>query len=58
MPARYRGWTDLIINGSFWIGAALGAGGSIVLLDPAVLPPDLGLVRQFQLPNRVACGAW
>jgi MFS family permease len=42
IPARYRGWTDLVINGSFWIGAALGAAGSIVLLDPAVLPPDLG----------------
>ena len=36
VPARYRGWTDLVINGSFWIGAALGAIGSIVLLDPAV----------------------
>ena len=42
VPARYRGWTDLVINGSFWIGAALGAAGSIVLLNPAVLPPDLG----------------
>ena len=42
VPARYRGWTDLIINGSFWLGAALGAGGSIVLLDPALLPPDVG----------------
>jgi MFS family permease len=42
VPARYRGWTDLVINGSFWVGAALGATGSIVLLDPAVLPPDFG----------------
>ena len=42
IPARYRGWTDLVINGSFWVGAAIGAGGSIVLLDPALLPPDLG----------------
>jgi MFS family permease len=42
VPARYRGWTDLVINGSFWIGAALGAAGSIVLLDPATLAPDLG----------------
>src|SRR5207302_4745202 len=33
VPARYRGWTDLVINGSFWIGAAIGAAGSIVLLD-------------------------
>jgi MFS family permease len=42
VPARYRGWTDLVINGSFWIGAALGASSAIVLLDPAVAGPDLG----------------
>jgi MFS family permease len=42
VPARYRGWTDLVINGSFWIGAAMGATSAIVLLDPAVVGPDLG----------------
>jgi MFS family permease len=42
VPARYRGWTDLVINGSFWIGAAMGAVAAIVLLDPALLGPDLG----------------
>jgi MFS family permease len=42
VPARYRGWTDLVINGSFWIGAALGAVSSIVLLDPALIGPDWG----------------
>ena len=42
VPARYRGWTDLVINGSFWIGAAIGAVAAIVLLDPKVLAPDLG----------------
>jgi MFS family permease len=42
VPARYRGWTDLIINGSFWIGAAIGAGSSIMLLDPAWFGPDIG----------------
>jgi MFS family permease len=42
VPARYRGWTDLVINGSFWIGAALGASSAILLLDPAVTGPDLG----------------
>ena len=42
VPARVRGWTDLVINGSFWVGAAAGAAGSIVLLDPAVIDPDLG----------------
>jgi MFS family permease len=42
VPARYRGWTDLIINGSFWIGAAMGATSAIVLLDPLLIGPDLG----------------
>src|SRR5687767_9553820 len=42
IPARVRGWTDLVINGSFWIGAALGAAGSVVLLDPANFGPDTG----------------
>lgn len=42
VPARYRGWTDLVINGSFWIGAAIGATSAIVLLDPAVMAPDHG----------------
>jgi MFS family permease len=42
IPARFRGWTDLLINGSFWIGAAMGAGGSLVLLDPAVIDPAIG----------------
>ncbi|MDR5786354.1 MULTISPECIES: MFS transporter [unclassified Caballeronia] len=41
-PARLRGWTDLAINGTFWVGAGIGAAGSIVLLDPALLPPDWG----------------
>jgi MFS family permease len=42
VPARYRGWTDLVINGSFWIGAAIGAVSAIVLLDPQLIGPDLG----------------
>jgi MFS family permease len=42
VPARYRGWTDLVINGSFWLGAAMGAVAAIVLLDPAWFAPDHG----------------
>ncbi|MEP7207321.1 MAG: MFS transporter [Casimicrobiaceae bacterium] len=42
IPARYRGRTDLAINGSFWLGAALGATGSSALLQPGLLPPDTG----------------
>src|ERR1700744_3081632 len=42
VPAPYRGWTDVVINGSFWIGAAFGATSAIVLLDPHLIGPDLG----------------
>ncbi|SFM06193.1 Predicted arabinose efflux permease, MFS family [Bradyrhizobium sp. NFR13] len=42
VPARYRGWTDLVINGSFWLGAAMGAVCAIVLLDPAVISQSYG----------------
>ena len=42
VPARYRGWTDLVINGSFWLGAAMGAICAIVLLDPAVVSQAYG----------------
>ena len=42
IPARFRGFTDLLINGSFWVGAAFGAGSSIVLLNPAVIDPAIG----------------
>ncbi len=42
IPARYRGWTDLAINGSFWIGGAIGAATSIAVLDPARFDPDTG----------------
>ncbi|QCK85081.1 MFS transporter [Phreatobacter aquaticus] len=54
VPARVRGWTDLVINGSFWIGAALGAVGSIVLLDPAFLAPDHGWRLAFLVGSLLA----
>jgi MFS family permease len=47
VPARFRGRTDLAINGSFWIGAALGAGGAVAFLRPGVLPPDWGWRAAF-----------
>ncbi len=47
VPARVRGWTDLVINGSFWVGAALGAAATIVLLDPNVLGDELGWRAAF-----------
>jgi MFS family permease len=42
IPARVRGRVDLIINGSYWVGAALGAAATLVLLDPHRVPIWLG----------------
>ncbi len=42
IPARVRGRVDLMINGSYWAGAALGSGATLVLLDPRWLPIWLG----------------
>jgi len=42
IPARHRGRVGLMINGSFWLGAALGSGASVLLLDPALFAPDFG----------------
>src|SRR5271166_6299722 len=42
IPARFRGRLDLMINGSFWVGAALGALVAVILLNPALVGPELG----------------
>jgi len=54
VPARVRGWTDLVINGSFWVGAALGALGSLVLLDPAVIDTEVGWRLAFLIGATLA----
>ena len=54
IPARVRGWSDLAINGSFWVGAALGALGAIVLLDPAWIDPEYGWRLAFLIGAMLA----
>ena len=53
IPARYRGATDLIINGSFWVGGVLGALGSIVVLDPAIFAIDVGWRLAFVIGGSI-----
>jgi MFS family permease len=54
IPARVRGWSDLCINGSFWVGAAMGALGSLVLLDPNVINPEIGWRLAFLIGATLA----
>jgi MFS family permease len=54
VPARRRGATDLIVNGSFWVGAALGALGSLVVLDPHLFAPNVGWRLAFVIGGALA----
>jgi MFS family permease len=42
IPARVRGKVDLIVNGSYWLGAGAGAVSTAVLLNPHLLSPNVG----------------
>ncbi len=53
-PARLRGRVDLAINGTFWIGAAMGAGLSILLLNPSYIGPEYGWRIAFGLGGILA----
>ncbi|MEE3501783.1 MFS transporter [Acidiphilium acidophilum] len=54
VPARRRGFTDLVINGSYWIGAALGALGAVAALDPAIVPFAYGWRAAFIIGGLIA----
>jgi MFS family permease len=54
IPARVRGRVDLAINGTFWIGAAMGAGLSIVLLNPGWIGAEWGWRIAFGLGGLLA----
>ncbi|HEX5659322.1 MAG TPA: MFS transporter [Polyangiales bacterium] len=42
LPARVRGVADLAINGTYWLGTALGGVLTLYLLDPNLVPINLG----------------
>jgi MFS family permease len=49
IPARVRGRVDLVINGTYWLGSAAGAGAALVLLDTSNFPADIGWRLAFGL---------
>lgn len=56
LPARVRGRADLAINGTYWLGAALGAGSTLLLLDPKILPVAIGWRVCFGLGGVLGLG--
>ncbi|MFE3587877.1 MFS transporter [Streptomyces niveus] len=49
IPSKYRGRVDLIINGSFWLGAMAGALLSVLALNTDIFPRDVGWRLTFAL---------
>jgi MFS family permease len=56
IPARVRGRVDLIINGSYWVGAAIGSAVAILLLDKALLSASFGWRLAFLLGAVIGLG--
>src|SRR3989441_1902913 len=42
IPSHYRGPVDIGVNGTYWAGAMIGAAASIILLNPQLLPLNVG----------------
>jgi MFS family permease len=49
IPARLRGRVDLVINGTYWGGAAIGAGMSVLLLDTSIFGVGIGWRLAFAI---------
>ncbi len=49
IPARNRGQVDITINGSYWVGAAIGALAAVLFLNTSIFPADLGWRLSFAM---------
>lgn len=49
IPKQYRGRIDIVINGTYWLGAVGGALLSIVALNTDLFPPNVGWRLTFAL---------
>jgi MFS family permease len=56
IPARLRGRIDLIVNGSFWLGAAAGSASTIVILNPHIVAYQIGWRLGFGIGAVIGCG--
>ena len=56
IPARVRGHVDLLVNSTFWIGAALGSGASLLILQEGLFPVDVGWRFAFGIGATIGLG--
>jgi MFS family permease len=58
IPARFRGRVDLAVSGTYWFGAILGSLGEYVLLNPNLLPRDIGWRVGFFIGPLIGVAIW
>jgi MFS family permease len=58
LPARVRGFADVALNGSYWLGAALGAVASAILLNPRVVGHERGWRLAFLIGAVLGSAIW
>lgn len=56
IPGKVRGVTDLVVNGTFWVGATLGGFVAMYLLAGHGLPPDRGWRYAFGIGGALGLG--
>lgn len=56
IPARNRGQVDLAINGSYWVGAAIGSLAALAFLDTSLFAADLGWRLAFGIGGILGLG--
>jgi MFS family permease len=56
IPARLRGRIGLIVNGSYWGGAAIGAAASLLLLGGRLVSPAIGWRLGFAVGGILGLG--
>jgi MFS family permease len=55
IPARFRGRIDLMVNGSYWLGAAAGSAATLGLLNPKIFPWNVGWRIGFGIGAIIGC---
>jgi MFS family permease len=57
-PARYRGRVDIAIAGTYWGGAMLAAAAQVLLLDPDLIPINIGWRISLLLGPAIGMAIW
>lgn len=56
IPSKVRGTVDLVVNATFWAGAAIGSVASLLLLQSNYLGPNVGWRLAFAVAAVLALG--